>query len=55
MSDYLIREIENAPNVDVRYATEVAGCGGTGALSVFCSATVILAKRSWCRPPGFSS
>ena len=32
MSDYLIREIETAPNVDVRYDTEVGGCGGAGHL-----------------------
>jgi thioredoxin reductase (NADPH) len=32
MSDYLIREIETAPNVDVRYDTEVVGGGGEGRL-----------------------
>ena len=32
MSEYLIREIESAANVDVRYGTEVAGGGGTGRL-----------------------
>jgi thioredoxin reductase (NADPH) len=32
MSDYLIREIENAPNVEVRYLTEIAGGGGHGHL-----------------------
>jgi thioredoxin reductase (NADPH) len=32
MSDYLIREIEAAPNVDVRYRCEVAGGGGNGHL-----------------------
>jgi thioredoxin reductase (NADPH) len=32
MSHYLIREIENAPNVDVRYRTEVVGGGGDGHL-----------------------
>jgi len=32
MSDYLIREIENAPNVDVRYRTEVVARGGDGHL-----------------------
>jgi len=32
MSDYLIRQIEAAPNVDVRYRCEVAGGGGTGHL-----------------------
>ena len=32
MSDYLIREIEAAPNVDVRYRCEVAGGGGSGHL-----------------------
>jgi thioredoxin reductase (NADPH) len=31
MSDYLIRQIEAAPNVDVRYRCEVAG-GGSGHL-----------------------
>src|SRR5215469_2063717 len=30
MSDYLIRQIQAAPNVDVRYRCEVAGGGGTG-------------------------
>jgi thioredoxin reductase (NADPH) len=32
MSDYLIREIETAPNVVVRYDTEVVGGGGEGRL-----------------------
>jgi thioredoxin reductase (NADPH) len=32
MSDYLIREIDAAPNVDVRYRCEVAGGGGSGHL-----------------------
>ena len=32
MSDYLIRQIEAAPNVDVRYRCEVAGGGGNGHL-----------------------
>ena len=32
MSQYLIREIEAAPNIDVRYRTEVAGAGGDGRL-----------------------
>ena len=32
MSDYLIREIESAANVDVRYGTEVVGGGGAGRL-----------------------
>jgi thioredoxin reductase (NADPH) len=32
MSDYLIRQIEAAPNVDVRYRSEVAGGGGSGHL-----------------------
>jgi len=32
MSDYLIREIQAAPNVDVRYRCEVAGGGGSGHL-----------------------
>jgi thioredoxin reductase (NADPH) len=32
MSDYLIREIEAAPHVDVRYRCEVAGGGGSGHL-----------------------
>jgi len=32
MSDYLIREIGNAPNVDVRFRTELAGGGGAGRL-----------------------
>ena len=32
MSDYLIRQIEAAPNVDVRYHCEVAGGGGSGHL-----------------------
>jgi thioredoxin reductase (NADPH) len=32
MSDYLIRQIEAAPNVDVRYRCEVAGGGGGGHL-----------------------
>jgi thioredoxin reductase (NADPH) len=32
MSQYLIREIETAPNIDVRYRTEVAGGGGDGHL-----------------------
>jgi thioredoxin reductase (NADPH) len=32
MSDYLIREIEAAPNVDVRYRCEVVGGGGSGHL-----------------------
>jgi thioredoxin reductase (NADPH) len=32
MSDYLIREIDVAPNVDVRYGVEVVGGGGDGRL-----------------------
>jgi len=32
MSDYLIRQIQAAPNVDVRYRCEVAGGGGSGHL-----------------------
>jgi thioredoxin reductase (NADPH) len=32
MSDYLIRQIEATPNIDVRYRCEVAGGGGTGHL-----------------------
>jgi thioredoxin reductase (NADPH) len=32
MSDYLIRQIEAAPNIDVRYGCEVAGGGGDGHL-----------------------
>jgi thioredoxin reductase (NADPH) len=32
MSEYLIREIGNAPNVDVRYGVDVVGGGGDGRL-----------------------
>ena len=32
MSDYLIREIGNAPNIYVRFRTECAGGGGAGHL-----------------------
>jgi thioredoxin reductase (NADPH) len=32
MSDFLIREIQSAPNIDVRYNTEIAGGGGPGQL-----------------------
>jgi thioredoxin reductase (NADPH) len=32
MSEYLIREIESAANVDIRYGTEVVGGGGAGRL-----------------------
>jgi thioredoxin reductase (NADPH) len=32
MSDYLIREIDNAPNVDVRHCVDVVGGGGDGRL-----------------------
>jgi len=32
MSQYLIREIETAPNIEVRYRTEVTGGGGDGRL-----------------------
>jgi len=32
MSDYLVRQIEAAPNVGVRYRCEVAGGGGSGHL-----------------------
>jgi thioredoxin reductase (NADPH) len=32
MSEYLIREIDNAPNVDVRYGVDVVGGGGVGRL-----------------------
>jgi thioredoxin reductase (NADPH) len=32
MSDYLIREIGNAPTIDVRFRTECAGGGGAGRL-----------------------
>src|SRR5262249_36341151 len=30
--DYLIREIDDAPNIRVRYRTQVAGAGGAGQL-----------------------
>jgi hypothetical protein len=33
MSDYLIREINAAPNVDVRYGVEVVGGGGAAGWS----------------------
>jgi thioredoxin reductase (NADPH) len=32
MSDYLIREIDAAPTIDVRYGVEVVGGGGDGRL-----------------------
>ena len=32
MSEYLIREIDNTPNVDVRFGVEVVGGGGDGRL-----------------------
>jgi thioredoxin reductase (NADPH) len=32
MSDFLIREIRSAPNIDVRHDTEIAGGGGPGCL-----------------------
>jgi thioredoxin reductase len=32
MSDYLIREIDSAPNIDVRYGVQVADATGTGHL-----------------------
>ena len=32
MSQYLIREIEAAPSIEVRYRTEIAGGGGDGRL-----------------------
>jgi thioredoxin reductase (NADPH) len=32
MSDYLIREIGDAPNIDVRFRSELAGGGGAGRL-----------------------
>lgn len=32
MSDYLIRQLETAPNLDVRYGSEVAGGGGDARL-----------------------
>jgi thioredoxin reductase (NADPH) len=32
MSDYLVRQVEAAPNVEVRPATEVVGGGGDGRL-----------------------
>jgi thioredoxin reductase (NADPH) len=32
MSRYLIRDIETAPNIDVRYRTEIVGAGGDGHL-----------------------
>ena len=32
MSDYLIREIAAAPNIDVTYGVQVAGCTGTDRL-----------------------
>src|SRR5262249_3591550 len=32
MSDYLIREIKTAPNIDVRFRTELAGGGGARRL-----------------------
>jgi thioredoxin reductase (NADPH) len=34
MSSYLIREIGNAPNISVRYHTEVAGADGDGYLEL---------------------
>ena len=32
MSDYLIQELESAPNVELRYGVEVVGAGGRGRL-----------------------
>jgi len=31
-SDYMIRDIDNAPNLDVRYGVDVVGCTGNGRL-----------------------
>ena len=50
MSDYLIRQIEAAPNVDVRYRCEVAAAVAAGILSNCCSGTATLAKPSWYQP-----
>jgi thioredoxin reductase (NADPH) len=47
MSDYLIREIGSAPNVDVRYRVHVAGGTGTGHLeSLVLQDTISGARRS---------
>ena len=47
MSDYLIREIGSAPNVDVCYRVQVAGATGTGHLeSLVLADTVSGARRS---------
>ena len=56
MSDYLIREIDAAPNVDVRYGVEVVGGGGDGRLEHLRAAGPVL-RRPWtrCRRPGCSS
>ena len=32
MSDYLVKSIERAPNIDIRFETEIAGGGGNGRL-----------------------
>jgi len=32
MSDYLIKSIEGTPNIDIRFETEIANCGGDGRL-----------------------
>jgi thioredoxin reductase (NADPH) len=32
MSDYLVRDIDNAPNVDVRYGVDVVACAGNERL-----------------------
>ena len=47
MSDYLIREIGSAPNIDVCYRVEVAGGTGTGRLeSLILAGTVSGARRA---------
>jgi thioredoxin reductase (NADPH) len=55
MSDYLIREIEAAPNVDVRYRCEVAGGGGNGHLEQLLLRNRDSGKTEGHQPPACSS
>ena len=55
MSDYLIRQIDAAPNVDVRYRCEVAGGGGNGHLEQLLLRNRGSGKTEPVPPPACSS
>ena len=52
MSDYLIRQIEDAPNVGVRHLTEIAGGGGHGHLEHLLIRDRATGEEEWAQAAG---